>query len=93
MATRDDAGLYPPGLLSPTLHRATRNEVFKKKGDGGLFLFSLPRAAAFVALTLPRPVTVYDVATKKQVKVIQLEQGLAPKRMQVVSAPKSTTEN
>ena len=65
---------------------------FQEKGDGG-FLFSSPRAAAFVALTLPRPVTVYDVATKKQVKVIQLEQGLAPKRMQMVSVPKSTTEN
>ena len=47
----------------------------------------------YVSSATDDTITVYDVATKRQVKVIQLEQGLAPKRMQVVCAPRSTTEN
>ncbi len=66
---------------------------FENPGDPYWFAVTPDGKTVYVSSATDDTITVYDVATKKQVKVIQLEQGLAPKRMQVVSAPKSTTEN
>ena len=60
-------------------------------GDPYWFAVTPDDKTIYVSSATDDTVTVYDVAIKKQVKVIQLEQGLAPKRMQVVSAAKSMT--
>ena len=66
---------------------------FENPGDPYWFSVTPDGKTVYVSSSTDDTITVYDVATKKQVKVIQLEQGLAPKWMQVVSAPRSTTEN
>ena len=62
----------------------------------GLFGSSdrLPRETMLqhISSATDHTVTAYDVASKTQVKVIHLKDGLAPKRIQVVSVPRATQD-
>ena len=60
---------------------------FKNPGDPYWLAVTPDSKTVYVASATDDTVTAYDVATKTQVAVIQLEKGKAPKRMQVLSVP------
>ena len=65
---------------------------FENPGDPYWLAVTPDGKTVYVASATDHTVTAYDVASKTQVKVIHLKDGLAPKRIQVVSVPRATQD-